>query len=154
MYHYNLKTKILSLVYVFMLVSLALFVEKWGIKALFIIATVMLTKDAIITWSAEYSVDNNGLRLKDKFRDRQLVSWRELEYITITRKNKKWVALVTPDDIKYLKQNIENREELMHNIVEKIRGSKTIAIHDDINERFNLGLKLNQEGKIVHSRNN
>ncbi len=154
MYHYNLKSRVLSLVYVFMLVSLALFVNKWGIKALFIIATVLLAKDAIIMWSAKYSVDNNGLRLKDKFRDRQLVSWRELEYITITRKNKKWVALVTPQNIHYLKQNIENREELMHNIIEKIRGSKTIAIHDDINARFNLGLKLNEEGKIIHSRKN
>ncbi len=152
MYRYNLKSKILSLVYVFMLVSLALFVNKWGIKALFLIATVLLTKDAISMWSAVYSVDNNGLHLKDKFRDRQLVSWRELEYITITKKNKNWVALVTPNQIRYLKQNIENREELLHNIVEKIKGSKTIAIHDDVNTRFNLGLKLNEEGKIIHKR--
>ncbi len=152
MYGYNLKSKLISLLFVFLLIALTLFVDKWGIKALFFLATVLMTKDAISMLSGKYSVDQSGLRLKDKFRDREVVNWRQLEYITITRKNKKWIALVMPEKIHYLKQNIENREELLHNIIEKVKGSKTLAIHDDINERFNLGLKLNDEGRIIHSR--
>ncbi len=153
MYGYNLKEKAISLVIIFMLTSLTLLVDKWGFKALFIIATVLMIKDAIIILSAKYSVNKSGLRLKDRFRDREVVNWRDLEYITITKKNKKWVAFVMPESIHYIKQNVENREELMHNIIEMVKGSKTLAIHDDINERFNLGLKLNDEGRIIHSRN-
>ncbi len=152
MYGYNLKAKLISLVFVFMLIALTLFVDKWGLKLLFFLATVLMTKDAIVMLSGKYSVTRTGLRLKDKFRDREVANWRQLEYITITKKNKKWVALVMPKDIYYLKPNIDNREELLQNIIEQVKGSKTLAIHDDINERFNLGLKLNDEGRIIHSR--
>ncbi len=152
MYGYNLKAKAFSLLIVFMLISLALFVEKWGFKALFFLAAVIMTKDAIKVISANYYVTSSGLHLKDKFRDREVINWRELEYITITKKNKKWVALVMPQNIHYLKQNIQEREALLHTIIEKVKGSKTLAIHDDINENFNLGLTLSDEGHILRRK--
>ncbi len=152
MYGYNIRAKGFSLLIVFMLISLALFVSKWGFKALFFLAAVLMTKDAIRIVSAKYYVTSSGLHLKDRFGDKEVVRWRELEYITITKKNKKWIALVMPQSIHYLKQNIEDREALLHTIVEKIKGSKTLAIHDEINEKFNLGLTLNDEGRIIRRR--
>ncbi len=151
MYGYNLKAKLISLVVSFALIALTIFVEKWGIKVLFFLATVLMVKDLIIMLTAKYSVTQNGLRLQDKFRDREVISWDKLEYITITKKNKKWVALVMPEQIHYLKQDIEDREALLHDIIKRIKDSRTIAIHDDINERFNLGLNLDDEGHIIHS---
>ncbi len=152
MYGYNIKAKGFSLLIVFVLISLALFVDKWGFKALFFLSAVFMTKDAIRVLSAQYYVTSSGLHLKDRFGDKEVINWRELEYITITKKNKKWVALVMPQNIHYLKQNIDDREALMHTIIEKVKGSKTLAIHDDINERFNLGLTLNDEGRILRRK--
>lgn len=148
MYQYSLKGKLISVITVILLLGLFLFVNHVVFKMIFILFAILMTKDVISVFTFSYHVTDQGLYRQDVFGKGQVCNWHDLEYITITNKNKKWVALVTGDRISYIKNHILNRELLLKEMIGYAKKNKDLAIHDKINEVYQLGLNLNDQGKI------
>lgn len=148
MYQYSLKGKIISVLSVVILIALFFIVKHIVFKTLFMLFALLMVKDAISVMTFSYHVTDQGLYRQDVFGKRQVCNWHDLEYITITKKNKKWIALVSNDRIKYIKDHILNRDMLLKEMIGYAKKNKELAIHDTINEVYQLGLNLNDQGKI------
>ncbi len=149
MYKYNTLGKLISIGSVALLIVMIYISKNMFFDFLFTFATVFMIKDAISVFTTNYQVTEEGFYKKDIFKTRELCNWHNIEYITITKKNKKWIAITLKDGgIKYIKQHIDNRRELLLEIIEYAKKNKHLAIHDYINNEYNLGLTLDDRGRI------
>lgn len=149
MYTYDLKGKVVAGVSCGVFVAFAVLVTGNIYKIGLALVALLLLKDFISVMTTEYKVDEKGLWKKDVFSNLQVCDWHSLEFMTITKKNKEWVALVSEKEMSYLKKHIEGKRELLLEIISFARKNKDFAVHDEINHRYQLKLKLNDEGKLM-----
>jgi len=147
-YGYSLKGKVVSVVLMLLFVVLAVLATETVYRLGAGLAALFLLKDVLSVFTTEYYVTEAGLQKKDIFGDESVCNWQTLEFITVTKKNKEWVALVSSDSIKYLKKHIVNKRELLIEVVSHARKNKNLAVHDHINVKYQMKLRLNEEGKI------
>jgi hypothetical protein len=147
-YRYDRTARILSVAQVALFLIFAIALTDLFYRILSLVLAAFLFRDAIRTFTRQMYTTDKGLIFKDAFGEQVKLDWFNLEYITITKKNKHWVALVTPDGITYLKKHIDNPRGLLKDIIRYAKKNKDLMVHDRINEIYQLGLKLNDEGKL------
>ncbi len=152
MYKHTLLSKIYTLISTLFLIGIAIYLKQWGYRLLFGALALMMCKEVVNIFTGSYSVDEDGLFKQDVFGKRKLTDWYALEYITITKRNRKWIALVDEEKITYLRNDIIDSEQLLKDIIHFGKKNKKLAVHDLINERNHLGLKLNDEGMIIRKK--
>lgn len=60
------------------------------------------------------------------------MKWNQLEYVTKTRKNAKWVVIGHMKQQIVLKPSIENFDEMVLSVLEHVKANKEIYIHDKL----------------------
>lgn len=60
------------------------------------------------------------------------MKWNQLEYVTKTRKNPRWVVLGHMKEQIVLKPSLENFDDMILDVLEHVKPNKEIYIHDKI----------------------
>lgn len=113
---------------------------------------MLLGKDFYKISRLELVVKPDGLYERVGDKERCVMAFDRMLYITRTRKFNKFIVLSGTDRYYYyLKPAINEREKLVQEIVVANRGNKKLAVDHNINTQFGLGLKLNDKGNIKWS---
>lgn len=147
-YRYMTKAKLVSVIQLGVFVFFTLTMTNLPIRVFTGLVALLLLKDTLKTFTMQMTVEADGLWIKDMFGKVKKVDFQALEFITITKKNKHWVALVSKDRIFYIRRYVSDTRGLLLALIEAVKKHK-ITIHDDINQRYGLDLKLNDQGKII-----
>ncbi len=152
MYRYTKKSLAKDLFSIFLIVLLSgmsLAANNYYFAIFGGVVLMLLLKDFAKISRLELIVTPKGLFEKVGTKERMVFEWTYLLYITRTRKFNKFVMLADKNKYYYyLKPSIENRELLLKEIVAANLKNKTVRIDEQINKEFNLGLQLDDMGKI------
>lgn len=130
---------------------LAYFSSDWFLKIFSAIVGLVLIKDLLHCYGAEFTLDSTGLLEKSKYKERYRVRWDNLDIISKTYVNRRWIMLRGSEKSYYmLKPYIENYESLARDIILYLKNNriKGVVIHEDLIKRLRLDIRLNSEGRI------
>lgn len=89
----------------------------------------LLIKDQILNKNYSIRTDKDGFyeyrRKKEKF-----LAYKDIEFVTISRKHKKFIAVGNQEIIYLFKNNIENRPQLVNHIISKTKNNKGIYVDE------------------------
>lgn len=154
MYRYTKLNLLMHGILVLLSITLLIFGNNISFQIMALFIGVIMGKDFIISVTTDIIVDDKGLLEKSKFRTRYRILWAELDYVTKTRKNRKWIIFGSngsdghKDKFYTLRPTIENYEKLAKEIIEKGTEVKKIAVHEDLLPRLGLDYKLDSKGFI------
>lgn len=141
-----------------LLVSLSVFLlifgENIAYQAMGLFVVAIMGKDLLISVTTEFIIDDKGLLEKSKFRTRYKMLWSEIDYVTKTRKNRKWIIVGNygkedhKDKYFTLRPTMKNYESMTKDIIEKVMEVKKLAVHEDLLPRLGLKYKLDSKGYI------
>ncbi len=124
-----------NLVLVFLLVFFIILNDwVWRIFLAFIL--YLLVKDQIVNRNYHIKTYDKGFaELKGK--KEKYIAYDKIEFISVNRKYKKYIAIGEPHNIFLIRNDLENREELIKHIISKSKHNKNIHL----DERVALVLK-------------
>lgn len=152
MYRYSRKSLIkdlLSIILIAFLLGLSFLYKQYYWAVFVAMMLALLVKDYLKISRMELVSKPDGLYRRIGDKERLVFGWKQLHYITRTRKFKHFVMLA--DDkgsYFYLKPTLEGREQLLKEIVLHNLSNKKLAVDQEINLAFKLGLQLDGNGKI------
>lgn len=134
MYRYSKKTLVLNFLAAAVLVFLGFFLTK-NIWYALIVAffAILIVKDAFKELYSSFEVA--GDRLIVRFRNKVVkeISYRDMKYLTITRKNKRWVVIADDQGILFtIKPKIENYESMVSDLIKMNASNRKLEVHDYI----------------------
>lgn len=148
MYKYTKLSLLMQGTIVVLALILTIFGKHIAFQAIAGFVGLVMGKDLAISMTTDLVLDEEGLLEKSRFRTRYRIKWKEVEFVTITRKNKKWI-IVGNDDIFYtLKPLVQDYEEMAKEIVEKVNAVKKVRVHEYLLPRLGLNYKLDGHGFI------
>lgn len=130
---------------------LAFISSDWFLRGFSILVGIVLLKDLLHCYGASFSVDSTGLLEKSKYKTKYRIKWENLNIISKTYVNRRWIMLRGSEKSYYMiKPYIENYESLAREIILYLRDNriKGVVIHEDLLKRLRLDVKLNSEGLI------
>lgn len=123
----------------------------WILRGFSLLVAVILIKDLIHCYGAEFSLDDTGLLEKSRFKSKYRMHWDTLEIISKTYVNRRWIMLRAKGKSYYMiKPYIENYEGLAKDVIMYVKNHriKGVYVHEDLIRRLRLDIKLNSEGLI------
>jgi len=98
---------------------------------------LIILKDAVKEWGATFELKGDRMVVRSRDKVIREITYREMKYLTITRKNKKWVVIADDDRILFtIKPKIENHEEMVSKLIELNKSNKKLDIHDYIKKTY------------------
>lgn len=94
-----------------------------------VIGALML-KDAFKNLRVEYEIDEVGLRVFGNETLRKSIEWSEVEFLTISKKNKSWVVIGNKNLTIILKPSIIGFDELIESTKKYVRKRKKVYINE------------------------
>jgi hypothetical protein len=67
-----------------------------------------------------------------KSRNEKCFSYKGIEFVTVSRKFKKYVAVGNSEEFIVIRNNVENRAQLINHIIEKAKGNKGFYLDDKV----------------------
>lgn len=122
--------------------------QSWLMSGIIVVFALLLLKDAYEMYKAEYVVAETGLQYKVGDRVKWEIKWTELDMITRTKKNPRWVVVSDGTEYQMLKHQISGFEDLVRGVVIKGTANKNLKVHDSISQYFDFELKLDDIGRI------
>lgn len=150
-YRYTKTSIILQGAVVAVFLIMALMSSDWYIRGISIVLGAVLFKDLIHCFGAEFSLDSTGLLEKSRFKSKYRMTWDNLEIISKTHVNRRWIMLRAKKKSYYMiKPYIENYEGLARDVIMYIKDNriKGVYVHEDLIKRLRLNIKLNSDGLI------
>lgn len=123
----------------------------WILKGFSLLVAVVLTKDLVHCYSAEFSLDATGLLEKSRFKSKYRMHWEGLEIVSKTHVNRRWIMLRERGKAYYMiKPYIENYEGLARDVILYLKDNriKGVYVHEDLIKRLHVNIKLNSDGLI------
>ncbi len=130
MYHYTKKAIAVNFIFSAILVFLVIKFETGIFMTIALaILTALLIKDAIKEMNSTFELAGDRLIVRQKEEITKEILYRDILYLTITRKNKKWVVLADDEGILFtIKPKIENYEHMVAELIEKNKKNKKMYI--------------------------
>jgi len=138
MYKYSKRTIIFNFIFAALLVFFGFFLTKeiWYVLVIGMVA-VLILKDAITEMNASFEIAGDRLIVRSKDKIRKEIKYRDIKYMTITRKNKKWIVLADDEGILFtIKPRIENYEKMAADLIRLNQSNKKMEIHDYIKKTY------------------
>ncbi|GEM_PF-1056501 len=138
MYKYSKRTIIFNFIFAALLVFFGFFLTKeiWYVLVIGMVA-VLILKDAITEMNASFEIAGDRLIVRSKDKIRKEIKYRDIKYMTITRKNKKWIVLADDEGILFtIKPRIENYEQMAADLIRLNQSNKKMEIHDYIKKTY------------------
>lgn len=138
MYKYSKKTLVFNFISAGLLIFLGFFLtrEIWYAVLVAMVA-VLILKDAIKELYSSFEI--TGDRIIVRFRDKisKEIRYKDMKYLTITRKNKKWVVIADDEGILFtIKPKIENYHMMVADIIKYNQSNKKLEVHDYIKKTY------------------
>ncbi len=114
-----------------------------------VFVAVIMLKDLVHCYGAEFLLDGTGLLEKSRYRTRYRMRWDNINVISKTFVNRRWIMLRGNEKSYYMiKPYIENYEGLARDIILYLKEHriKGVAVHEDVIKRLRVDIKLNSEG--------
>ncbi|BEP29390.1 hypothetical protein [Helicovermis profundi] len=93
---------------------------------------VLLFRDGYRQYFMSYGVDEKSVKVYYKDKVYKEITWKNIELVSRTRKNKKWIVVGSFDDLITLKNSIEDLDVLKIEIVKEAKKRKKIFIHETL----------------------
>ena len=122
--------------------------QNWIMSGIIVVFAALLLKDAFEMYKAEYVVAKTGLQYKVGDRIKWEIKWTELDMVTRTKKNPRWVVVSDGEAFQMLKNQIVGFEDLVKSVVIHGTANKNLKVHESINQYFDFDLKLDDIGRI------
>lgn len=138
MYKYSKKTLAMNLVFVILLLFLIFVVDKeWAYNIVLVLVVVLISKDAYKEMFATFELTGDRLIVKSRDKVIKEIKYRNMKYLTITRRNKKWAVIADDNGILFtIKPRIENYEEMIGELISKNKSNKKLEVHDYIKKTY------------------
>ena len=138
MYSYSKSARYVNFIFAIILFLLCIFMrlEVWYNIVIGFVGLIIL-KDAVKEWGATFELKGDRMVVRSRDKVIREITYREMKYLTITRKNKKWVVIADDDRILFtIKPKIENHEEMVSKLIELNKSNKKLDIHDYIKKTY------------------
>ncbi|MEA3423652.1 MAG: hypothetical protein U9Q80_07665 [Bacillota bacterium] len=116
---------------VFML-AFTLFPTNWLFRGIVVILLFLLIKDQIVNRNYHIKTDEKGF-YEIKGKKEIFMPYDEIEFITISRKYKKHIAIGNATKMFLIRNSMENRKQLVEYILLKSKKNKGIYIDEHVN---------------------
>lgn len=93
---------------------------------------IIMLKDAFKNMRVEYEVNDSGLKVFGNEKLKKSIEWIDVEFLTISRKNKTWVVIGNKDQTIVLKPSIIGFEELIKSTVTYVHKRKKVYVHETL----------------------
>jgi hypothetical protein len=123
-------------------------------SGLMVLFAVFLLKDAYEMIVSEYIVTDEAIELHVGQKIKWAIKWSELDMVTRTKKNPRWVILSDGSEFRTIKHNVTNFENLIRQVIYKGAVNKNMKIHESINQYLDIELKLDDIGRIQKKSRN
>ncbi len=137
MFKYSKKTKMLNIAFIaiiLFLIGLVLIGQRdliYLIILFFIL--VLLARDAYKEYYAFFDVLDDRLQVRVKDKVIKDIYYKDAKYLTITKKNKKWVVIANEDKVMFtIKPKIEDYETMIKKLIKNMKNYKNVVIHDQV----------------------
>ncbi len=123
-------------------------------SGLMVVFAFFLLKDAYEMIVSEYVVTAEAIELHVGTKIKWAIKWSELDMVTRTKKNPRWVVLSDGNEFRTIKHHVTNFENLIREIVYNGAVNKNMKVHDSINQYLDVELKLDDVGRIQKKSRN
>jgi hypothetical protein len=123
-------------------------------SGLMVLFAVFLLKDAYEMIVSEYIVTDEAIELHVGQKIKWAIKWSELDMVTRTKKNPRWVILSDGSEFRTIKHNVTSFENLIRQVIYKGAVNKNMKIHESINQYLDIELKLDDIGRIQKKSRN
>ncbi len=107
-----------------------------------------LLKDAYEMVGSEYVISEESLQLQVHGKVKWEIKWRELDMVTRTKKNPRWVVVSDGKEFRMIKHSTTNFEMLVKEVIRYGSVNKDMKVHETINQYLDVALKLDDIGRI------
>lgn len=148
-YRYTKTSLLLQGTLVFLFLFLAFYASSLMLRFFGGFVAVVLLKDLLHCVGAEFQLDEKGLVERSKFKERYRITWDNIEIISKTKVNRRWIMVRGSGKTYYMiKPYIQNYESLAREIIQYLKEHriKGVVVHEDVLKRLRLDIKLNSEG--------
>lgn len=138
MYKYSKRTLVINFVFTGLLVFSAVYLKVDFIFRLVIgMISILILRDAFKEMYASFELLGDKMVIKAKDSVVREIKYREMKYLTITRKNKKWIVIADDERILFtIKPKIENYEQMVADLIEFNKSNKKLEVHDYIKRTY------------------
>ena len=138
MYKYSKVTVVINFLFASALLAIALFlsVDVWY-RVVIGLVGIMVLKDAFKERSASFELTGDRLIIKTNDKVLREIKYKEMKFLTITRKNKKWIVIADDEKILFtIKPKIENYKEMAAEVIDLNKSNKKLEVHDYIKKTY------------------
>lgn len=138
MYKYSKLTVVINFLFASALLAIAIFlnVDVWY-RVVIGLVGVMVLKDAFKERSASFELTGDRLIIKTNDKVLREIKYKEMKFLTITRKNKKWIVIADDEKILFtIKPKIENYKEMAAEVIDLNKSNKKLEVHDYIKKTY------------------
>ena len=91
-----------------------------------------MLRDAFKNLRVEYQIDQNGIKLYANEKIKKEIEWKDVEFLTISKKNKKWIVIGNKKVTIIMKPSIINFEELIDSTTKYVSKRKKVYVHESL----------------------
>ncbi len=138
MYNYSKKTIIVNFTFALFLILLTIFSggSEFFRIALGIVA-ILVIRDAMREMNAGFELKNDRLVVTNSGKLVKEIKYKEMKYLTITRKNKKWAVIADDNGILFtIKPKIQNYEKMVSELININKKNKKLVVHELIKKEY------------------
>lgn len=138
MYKYSKKTLVFNFIFAGMLIFSAMFVSvEIGYKVVIGLISILIFKDALKELNASFELTGDKMVIRSKGVVSKEIKYKEMKYLTITRKNKKWIIIADDEKIIFtIKPRIENYHQMVTELIKLNKSNKKLDVHDYIKKTY------------------
>ncbi len=93
---------------------------------------ILMLRDAFKNLRVEYQIDQNGIKLYANEKIKKEIEWKDVEFLTISKKNKKWIVIGNKKVTIIMKPSIINFEELIDSTTKYVSKRKKVYVHESL----------------------
>lgn len=102
-------------------------------KFVLVVVAIVIVRDNMKQILASFEVAGDRLIIRKKDKIVREIKYKEMKYLTITRKNKKWVVIADDEKVLFtIKPKIENYEKMVADLIRLNQSNKKMTVHDYI----------------------
>lgn len=138
MYKYSKKALITDLLFLLVLLYLIVFVDvDFVYKVVLIAVSAMIVRDNLKEMQATFELTGDKMIIRRKDKIVREIKYKDMKYLTITRKNKKWVVIADDEKILFtIKPKIEFYEKMVSELIRLNQSNKKMEVHDYIKRTY------------------
>lgn len=135
MYHYRKRDIYLQAAVGVMFIFFGGLLGNWVYLSILGFISILLFKDCIKQLNSVIEVKRDRLELRTGDKVSQVIYFKDLQFITRTRRHKKWVVVGHDRNLFYIRPSIVNHEQMLEEVLKYNKSNKKVFIHETIESR-------------------